>query len=161
MKSIDIVLTQDGSLELIRVSAPPQSTVAEFRQRLLEAEIFAGPEVMLFRDEQEESIPDAELLDLTKPDHGLHVARCRRVAVTVHYNQKSHEFKLPPSARVRRVRRLAIEAFKIPAADAAPLVLQVTGTTEPLDPDTKIGSLVGRGTCSVALDLVPDSRIQG
>ena len=92
--------------------------------------------------------------------HRVHVHRCRRIEVTVNFNEHSHELRFPPSATVERVKARFVRKFELPPVDATEHVLQLCGCTERPEPDTQIGALVS-GCCSLCFDLVPIKRVEG
>lgn len=94
------------------------------------------------------------------PGH-LVISACRKIVVTVTYGGLDKEVRVNPSARLRRVRKLAISEFEISANDAADLVLRLPGGTQDLDLASPVGSIVPKGTCSVVVDLAHATRPQG
>lgn len=94
------------------------------------------------------------------PGH-LVVSACRKIVVTVSYGGSDRQVRVNPSARLRRVRKLAISEFGIPAHDAADLVFRLPGGAQDLDLASPVGSVVPRGICSVVVDLAHATRPQG
>ncbi|MEU5281716.1 hypothetical protein AB0G87_35510 [Streptomyces asoensis] len=95
-----------------------------------------------------------------QPGHVV-VHKCHRIEVTVAYAGTEKAVQAHPATRVRQVRKEAVEAFGIPSADAADLVLRLPGTTTDLRLADPIGSIVPAGSCAVTLDLVHAGRSQG
>ncbi|TCR15938.1 hypothetical protein [Streptomyces sp. BK205] len=95
-----------------------------------------------------------------QPGHVV-VHKCHRIEITVAYAGAEKVVGAHPATRVRQVRKEAIEAFGIPSADAADLVLRLPGTTTDLRLTDPIGAVVPAGSCTVALDLVHAGRSQG
>lgn len=95
-----------------------------------------------------------------QPGHVI-VHRCHRIEVTIAYAGAEKVVRAHPATRVRQVRKEAVEAFGIPSADAADLVLRLPGTTTDLRLADPVGSIVPAGSCAVALDLVHAGRSQG
>ncbi|MFI9833743.1 hypothetical protein ACIHIX_39350 [Streptomyces sp. NPDC051913] len=95
-----------------------------------------------------------------QPGHVV-VHKCHRIEVTVAYAGTEKVVQAHPATRVRQVRKEAVEAFGIPSADAADLVLRLPGTTTDLRLTDPVGSIVPAGSCAVALDLVHAGRSQG
>jgi hypothetical protein len=95
--------------------------------------------------------------------HGgrVHVSRCKRVATTVHYLDKTAERAFAPGARVHGVKEWAVHTFKINPKDAAEHVLQVCKSTARPSPDTPLHELVGGHDCTLCFDLVPEKRVEG
>jgi hypothetical protein len=93
----------------------------------------------------------------------VHVHRCKRVAITVHFNGEKNSQAFGPGATVHRVKQWAVgkKAFDLTPVDAAEHVLQVTGGTERPDEDVHIGTLVATPSCALAFDLVAKVRVEG
>jgi hypothetical protein len=95
------------------------------------------------------------------PGHVV-ISACRKIIVTVTYGGVDKQVDVNPSARLRRVRKLAIDkAFEISANDAADLVLRLPGSDQDLDLASPVSSIVPQGSCSVVVDLVHATRPQG
>lgn len=92
--------------------------------------------------------------------HRIHIHRCKKVEVTLHFNEVKEKLHFPPSATVERVKREFVKRIHMSPVDATEHVLQLCGSTDRPDPDTHIGSLIC-GCCSLCFDLVPIKRIEG
>jgi hypothetical protein len=92
--------------------------------------------------------------------HRVHVHRCKKVEVTLHFNERTETLAFPPAATVDKVKKEFVKAIRMSPVDATEHVLQLCGSTDRPDPDTHIGSLVC-GCCSLCFDLVPIKRIEG
>jgi hypothetical protein len=90
----------------------------------------------------------------------VHVHRCRKIEVTLHFNERTDKLHYPPSATVERVKRDFVRKIHMSAVDATEHVLQICGTTDRPEPDIHIGSLVS-GCCTLCFDLVPIKRVEG
>jgi hypothetical protein len=110
-----------------------------------------------------------EVLDVTltiaeaeiPPRAHVHVSRCHKVEVTVHFNgTKEHTF--PPSTRVERVFDWATgkHGFNLTPTDRTEHVLEICGTTVQPDDGDHIGSFA-REHCEVCFNLVPKHRFEG
>jgi hypothetical protein len=91
----------------------------------------------------------------------LHVHRCAHVPVRVNFSNRHIEHEFRPGTTIGKVKRWAIDEFKIASADATEYVLQIAGTLVRPDADTHVGSLVSCPACSVAFDLVMNVRVNG
>lgn len=94
--------------------------------------------------------------------HHVHRGRCRRIDVSVRYNEtKRHEFH--PMATIRRVFEWAVgkDGFNLTPEQKAEHVLALPDADHYLDWEVRIGTLVTPGTCAVTLDLAPKSRFEG
>ena len=92
--------------------------------------------------------------------HRIHVHRCHKIEVTVHFNDVREKFHFPPSATVERVKRHFVETIHMSPVDATEHVLQLCGSSDRPEPDHQIGALVSC-TCSLCFDLVPIKRVEG
>ncbi len=92
--------------------------------------------------------------------HRVHVHRCRKVEVTLHFNERKEKLEVPPAATVDKVKKEFVKKIHMSPVDATEHVLQLCGTADRPEPDTHIGSLVC-GCCEVCFDLVPIKRIEG
>lgn len=92
--------------------------------------------------------------------HRVHVHRCRRVDVTLHFNEVTEVIHFPPSATVDRVKKRFVQSIQMSPVDATEHVLQICGSSDRPEPDTQIGTLVC-GCCDVCFDLVPIKRVEG
>jgi hypothetical protein len=90
----------------------------------------------------------------------VHVHRCRKIEVTVQFNDRIEKHPYPPAATVEQVKRDAVKKFQMSAVDATEHVLQICGTTDRPEPDVHIGALVS-GNCTLCFNLVPIKRIEG
>lgn len=92
----------------------------------------------------------------------VHLHRCHRVKTSIVYNGRTLTHEFSPASTVHRVWQWAVgsHGFNV-EHDAHDLVMQVSGTTEPLPPNLHIGSLVRERRCELALELVPKDRPQG
>jgi hypothetical protein len=107
---------------------------------------------------------DEELAHDDRLEHGkhkrIHVCRCKKVEVSVTFNgvTKSHPFR--PGATLRKVIEWARDKFGVDKKEK--LVLRLDSTeSEPLDPDSHVGSYVHHPHCSVTFYLTPKVRIEG
>ena len=85
-----------------------------------------------------------------------------QITVTVTYINDTKSATFGPGTKIDKVLDWATGAsgFNIPEGDRDDLVLRLKGSTEPLDPDTHIGTLSEKGD-TLALDLVPGDKFAG
>lgn len=164
MPTVQLFLQYEGHPGVELIQLDENATVAD----LIEAAGKAG-----LPDDRKEGASvfahDADApLDLTMPlkaagvrdKHRVHVHRCKRVEVTLHFNERTVKLSFPPAATVDKVKKEFVKEIKMSAVDATEHVLQLCGSTDRPTPDTHIGSLVC-GCCSLCFDLVPIKRIEG
>lgn len=99
-------------------------------------------------------------LEMGKHRH-VHVARCKRVKVEVHYGAKTKHRKVAPSTTVATLTKWARKAFKLDPASAAEYVLQISGTTTQPRGDAHVGELIGASVCAISFDLIKEVTPQG
>jgi hypothetical protein len=169
MKSITILLQGADFPDILvgkdKVSRTVAEAVAAFNVP------GAGHEAQLiFVEDGEEPLPPETRLEALLPDEEasadvlvlkLHVSRCRKVDVSIHYNGERATHHFPPSATVGRVHHWAAKHFGLAPRDAAEHVLQIHGTANRPDRDVHVGVLTTAGVCAVAFDLVPRKRVEG
>ncbi len=118
-------------------------------------------------DEREDDEHGGEKLSMTLAALGIgRGARivcscCRRVAVTIQYQQDSVEHRFQPSARVRRVLRWARRHWKLEGEDAETLKLRLCGSEDDLKLNTRLAELLTLGSCSLCVELVPGPKVNG
>lgn len=91
----------------------------------------------------------------------VHCHRCRRVAVTVHYQQHTARRRFSPAATVGTATSWAHHRFKITDTDKVNFVLQVCDSDRRPRPDEHLGELVHAPDCKLCFDLVPEKKIEG
>ena len=164
MSGIQLFLQYEGcrTIHLIEIDgeAPVREIIAAAAGAGLQDALAA--EAHVFGLESEEPFdPECVLIAAGLGDkHRVHVHRCRKVEVTLHFNDVTEKKHFPPSATVARVKRWFVEKIHMSPVDATEHALQICGTTDRPEPDHHIGSLVS-GTCSLCFNLVPIKRIEG
>lgn len=148
------------SIELIEVAedAGPDAVLAAAAALGLAIEA-----AMVFAGEDEHPLHMGKPLHHqgVKDKHRVHVHRCKKIGVTLHYADTPEAHRaFPPTATVTHVKRWYVHELKMAPVDASEHVLQITGTNDRPDPDVQIGALV-TGCCEIALSLVPVKRVEG
>src|SRR5688572_28953502 len=74
----------------------------------------------IFVDEAESAVPHEAKSAIEGLKHGsrVHVTRCKKIQVTVHYVERTLEHAFPPGVRVRAVKEWAVHQFMIKPTDA-------------------------------------------
>lgn len=165
MTSLPVFVQAEGSnkIEIIEIdaAAPVEALLAAAQQRgLLHGDM---ADVLVFLEEQEEPLVNEKPFGAQggKARDRVILHRCRRVEVSVTFNARQLERRFNPAATVARVKRWFVKEIGMSQVDASEHVLQLAATTERPDPDTHVGTLVGKGTCSVNFTLVPRKRVEG
>lgn len=164
MPTIQLFLQYEGHRRVELVQIDENATVSD----LIEAARRAG-----MSDDRKDGAcvfgHDADApLDMTltlkaagvRDKHRVHVHRCKKIEVTLHFNERTEKLSFPPAATVDKVKKEFVKAIHMSPVDASEHVLQLCGSTDRPDPDTHIGSLVC-GCCTLCFDLVPIKRIEG
>ncbi len=166
MKELIVFVQRQGSRKMTEIAVIDAMTVAE----LLGHTAFQGQpmpdapgETLVFFGESEEPAHrDAHVRQCHAGHDGrVHLTKCRRVKVTVHYTHLTHTKEFPPGTRLKTVKDWAVAAFHVPAHDATEHVLEVHGTKEHPNSSEPLSVLVHGHECGVVLDLVPDIRVEG
>jgi hypothetical protein len=166
MAGIQIFIQAEGVRDIRMLDVPRNASVrdvvtAAAAQGFLAA---ADGKAAVFAEDVDEALPLDATLEAAGIGHrgSVHVHRCRKVAVSVHFNgTKSRTFA--PGTTVHRVKEWAVskQGFNLSPVDAAEHVLQVTGTNDRPDEDVHIGTLVSVPNCALELDLVAKVRVEG
>ena len=116
-----------------------------------------------FIDEAEAPVPhDAKApVEGLKQGSRVHLTRCKKIKVTVHYMDRTIERAFAPGNRVRTVKQWAVREFKLNPTDAGEHVLQLCNSTTQPPTDTALAELVSDHSCDICFDLVPEKRVEG
>lgn len=163
MAEFGIFYQREGSSQIEHMSLDGSATVGQFKEAVARAH-GANSAELVFIEDTEEPLVDTQAIETFAGPRGvkLHVNRCRRVAVTVHFAEKTFERAFAPGATVAKVKRWVAEVeLKMSPEEAGEHMLQLAGSTERPRPNTHIGTLTSCPKCSVSFDLVPDQRVNG
>ena len=162
MSKTIVFIQGEGAEELVEAELA-EATFDGLRGALAKLGIEINEEVLLFLDEAEEPLKGKgkSAVPGLKPGARIHVSRCRKIAVTVHYLHRTAEHNFAPGARVKRVKKWAVDKFGLEGPDAAEHVLQLCGSTDRPASDTPLQRLTDRKQCAVCFDLVPEKRVEG
>jgi hypothetical protein len=145
----------------IEVTAPAEA------DDILRAIKAAGLEVdkdwSVFADEADEPLKAGHKgpIEGLKTGTRIHITRCKKIKVTVHFQDKTIDRAFPLGARVRAVKQWAVRELKINPTDAGEHVLQLCNSTKQPPTDTPLAELTDQRTCAVCFDLVPEKRVEG
>ncbi len=148
------------SIELIEVAedAGPEAVLAAaaaFGLAIESAMVFAG------EDEHPLHMGKPLHHQGVKNKHRVHVHRCKKIGVTLHYADTPEAHRaFPPTATVTQVKHWYVHELKMAPVDASEHVLQITGTNDRPDPYVQVGALV-TSCCELAFSLVPVKRVEG
>lgn len=173
MAGLQIFVQGEGKREIRVVELSPHATVRDLVEAaqaqgvaLQDGGAHGGADrVSAYAEDSDAPLPAGATLEgAGLGNHSsVHLSRCRRVAVTVHYNGQDRSETFGPGVPMHRVKEWAVEnkGFNLNPVDAAEHVLQLTGTSDRPDDDVHIGSLVGASSCKVEFDLVAKVRVEG
>jgi hypothetical protein len=104
---------------------------------------------------------DTRVAAVTGDGGHLHIGRCHRVEVTVHFAGRTKAQTFAPSATIGRVRHWALgeEGFDLPQKERPKYEVGICGTGVIADRNDHIGTLAIE--CDLCLDLAPKDRFQG
>jgi hypothetical protein len=163
MNNVVIFIQAHGRPDIVEAEIAVATTLGELRNVLAASGIAVDTETVIFIDDAEEPLKGEH----HHPVHGLkqgsriHVGRCRRIAVTVHFLDKIEEHPFSPGARMRAVKEWAVRKFKMDPKDAAEHVLQLCSSTGRPSSDTPLHQLLHGHDCNLCFDLVPEKRVEG
>jgi hypothetical protein len=173
MARLQIFVQGDGKREIRMLELPAHATVRELVEAAQAHGVVSqdgdghgdGHTVAVYTEDGDAALPaDATLEAVGLGNHSsVHLSRCTRVAVMVHYNGRNLSESFGPGVPMHRVKEWAVgnKGFNLNPVDAAEHVLQLTGTSDRPDEDVHIGSLVGTTSCGVEFDLVAKVRVEG
>lgn len=93
----------------------------------------------------------------------VHVGTCKKVAVSVRYNQQTRAYEVPSAATLESVYARAVskgEGFGLGESDRAQYTLQLQGVSEQPDLSRHVGAFAN-DDCAADFDLVLQDRFQG
>lgn len=164
-KDVELFIQAEGNAEIVLVRTKGSQTVADWVSglQMIPSDVRDPQHVLVTREGDDEPLPmDKTFAAVGINDRDrLHVGRCRKIVVTVNFQERSIKEAFPPSTTVGKVKKWADKEFKIDKLDATEHALQLCGTATRPDEDTHIGSLTKAPQCSVCFDLVPKKRVEG
>lgn len=163
MSKINVFIQVQGTPGVTEAELPTGATHAELKACLSNIGVELDNDTYIFIDESAEPIGmqcEGQVEGLQQGGR-LHVSRCRKVAVKVHYVESSAVEEFPPGVRLRKVKAWAVRHFKLDKQDAAEHVLQLCDSTKRPTSDTPLQELIDKATCLACFDLVPEKRVEG
>jgi hypothetical protein len=129
------------------------------------AEKVGHPDAHVFIEGAHEPVsPDTTLADAGISDRAnVHVGVCKKVAVSVRYNQQTKNYEVPPSATLESIYARATskgQGFGLSDADRTQYTLQIQGANDQPDLSRHVGAFAN-DNCAAAFDLVMQDRFQG
>lgn len=170
MAKVQIFVQGEGKREIHVVELHAEATVRELLEAVQAQGAVPlngghGAELALFAEDVDTPLAPGATLESAgvSNDSSVHVSRCARVSVTVHYNGEDRTDTFGPGVPMHRVKEWVVgrKGFGLDPVDAAEHVLQVTGSSDRPDEDVHVGSLVSASGCKVEFDLVAKVRVEG
>ena len=163
MKTITLFVQVQGRPGVSEIELGEGFSVGELLAALREQGIPVDEETSIFVGEAEEHLDGNRKEHRCDCKHGsrLHVCRCRRIACTVNYLEKTAERSFPPGTLVRAVKDWAVHHFHMNPKDAKEHVLQICCSSDRPSSDTALQQVVKGHGCEVCFDLVPETRVEG
>ncbi len=163
MSKVRVFVQVQGKPGIRELEVGLPATPHEMRHALTLAAIEMDPDTLVFVDESDEPLQDDHSgpVDRLKAGSRIHITRCRKIKVAVHYLDRTIEHGFAPGVRVRAVKLWAVREFKINPTDAGEHVLQLCNSTNQPPTDASLAELTDGSTCAVCFDLVPEKRVEG
>ena len=165
MKETIEVYLQGPGVAITLVKLPADGKVSDLIKHAGEKGLKIGAEEKLYvwLENAEEPLKSGSSLAEAgiKSRSRIHVHTCRRIHVTVNFNNESHQHPFSPSSTVGDVKEWAAKKFNLKDVDVSEYVLQVCGTTNRPKEDTQVGFFAEPGQCTACFDLVPEQRVEG
>ncbi len=163
MSNVLIFIQAYDQPDILEAEISAVATVGELHDALEVLGVTVDAETFIFVDEAEEHEHKERHEPLRHVRHGsrVHVGRCKRIATTVNFLDKSEAREFPPGARVRAVKEWAVHTFDLNPKDAAEHVLQLCNSPDRPTTDTPLHQLVHGHHCALCFDLVPEKRVEG
>jgi hypothetical protein len=166
MNEIELYVHSSKGGEPTMVKIEAGASVEDLLKKIHEAGVCDGPseEWDMFAEDADEPLDKGHSMEDCgiKHRHHVHCHKCHRIQVAVLYNgvEKNHSF--PPSTKVKRVLKWAVNEFQLKGADAENKVLRLAEPPETeLPNEAHIGSFAHAPKCGLKVCLVPPIRFQG
>lgn len=163
METIQVFVQVEGDLRQEVVTVPATATVGDIIRAAAQKPLPVPAEGgLLFVGEDDDPVDAAlSLKDAKIKKHSkVHISRCRKIAVKVHFKDKTKDRIFSPATTVKTVRDWALHEFIQHSTDQVDHQLQLCESTVRPELTTQLGSLAKRD-CSVCFDLVPVQRVEG
>ncbi len=159
---IELFFQSEGNPEIQLLRVPSDCTVRELIAQA-KVQVSGGEAPFLMIEDGEEPLPPEAMLQDAGIGHRhrVHCHRCRRIEVTINFNNQSKKHAFSPATTIGKIKQWADKEFHLKGADATEHALQLCGTTTRPNEDLHLGSLVRSPHCQVCFDLVPKKRVEG
>lgn len=163
MKSIDIFYQGDGIPALEHIETDAETTFGALLALIVKKHGLDDECLLFLEDEDEPADGEAAIgKKASRAGIKVHIHRCRKVAVSVHFKDKTVRDEFPPSATIARIKRwAAVRKLGMTEEEASHHHLQLTGTTDQPNPSIHVGTLARCPKCNVEFDLVTTPIVNG
>lgn len=163
MSKTIIFIQAEGKPGVTEAEITIPATVRDLHQAFKTHGIDFDKEFEAFVDEADSPVQHDAKATVEGLKHGsrVHVTRCKKIKVTIHYMHRTIDRAFAPGTRVRTVKQWAIRELKLNPTDAGEHVLQLCNSTIQPPTDAALAELVNGQSCDVCFDLVPEKRIEG
>lgn len=163
MSKTVIFIQIDGQADVTEAEITIPATVRDLHETFKTHGIDFDKELEAFVDEADSPVLHDAKTTVEGLKHGsrVHVTRCKKIKVTVHYMHRNVDRAFAPGTRVRAVKQWAVRELRLNPTDAGEHVLQLCNSTIQPPTDAALVELVDGRSCDVCFDLVPEKRIEG
>jgi len=163
MSKTVVFIQVQGKPGITEVELSTPVMVGDIHDALKQLGVEIDEDMAIFVDESDRHEREDRKAEVENLKRGcrIHITRCKKIEVTVHFLNKTIERAFPPGARVRTVKQWAVREFKINPTDAGEHILQLCNSTKQPPTDTPLAELVQDRSCDVCFDLVPEKRVEG
>jgi hypothetical protein len=163
MTKLAVFIQVQGKPGIAEAEIPLPTKVDDLHEALkaLGIEIDDVSEIFIDEAEEAESKDRKSLIAGLKQGTRVHVTRCKKITVTVHFLDKTVDRRFAPGKRVRGVKKWAVEHFGINPTDAGEHIMQLCNTTTQPPTDTPLAEIANGHECLICFDLVPEKRVEG
>ncbi|KJC58422.1 hypothetical protein UP10_26190 [Bradyrhizobium sp. LTSPM299] len=163
MSKTIIFIQAEGNAGVTEAEIMIPATVRDLHETFKTHGIDFDKELEAFVDEADSPLPHDAKTTVDGLKHGsrVHVTRCKKIKVTVHYMHHTIDRTFAPGTRVRTVKQWAVRELKLNPTDAGEHVLQLCNSTTQPPTDVALAELVNGRSYDVCFDLVPEKRIEG
>jgi len=163
MSTIDVFYQGEGFREIEFLAVEPTATFGAVKALIVEKHGL-DESVLIFLEDEDEPVAELVIIGDIVDTFGIkaHLHKCRHIAVTVTFNGETVSHSFSPSKTIAAIKTWAAETkFGMTKEEASEHVLQIAGSHDRPTAGTHIGQLAKCPSCHLALDLVPDQRVNG
>jgi len=163
MSKTIIFIQAEGKPGVTEAEITISATVRDLHEAFKTHDIDFDKEFEAFVDEADSPVQHDGRATVEGLKHGsrVHVTRCKKIKVTVHYMHRTVDRAFAPGTRLRTVKQWAVHELKLNPTDAGEHVLQLCNSTVQPPTDAALAELVDGRSCDVCFDFVPEKRIEG